>query len=656
MEREGTASRAPLACQGDGEETSTILVVDDEPGIVRMLQAVLERRGFSVLTADSGKVALDLISTRPVDLVVLDIMMPELDGITTCRHLKADPVFRHIPVILLTAKDSLRDKVFGLEMGADDYMTKPFSGEELVARINVQLRIRRMAREVIRRNRELAILNAVAEAVGRSLHQGEVLQAALEKIGEMEEVAAAYILFRDLEAGRVVVVGHNLAGPRGEGLAPIEAKVLQEGLPHCSPDVSQVPDLTPIPVPAEGGSFLLVPLASPGAAAEPARDLVGWTGLLGLFSRPQSRFGEDEVRLFGALGRQLTMALQNTHLFARLERQVGQTQALYHVSASVISSQAVDQVMRAIVERFVEAMQVDRCAITLLAGEGAGHLIVGYDRIKEEPWVQGVELSLDRHPEMRWVLETQQPLIIPDVATEPVLESVRDILLSLQIRSILAIPLLAHEKSIGIVSVSSRGPVRHFTQGEIDFCQTLANQAALAIENARLFAETKRLANTDELTGLYNHRHFYHLCGSEVNRARRYGRPLSLIMLDLDHFKQFNDQYGHLAGDEALRRLAQILRRNSRGVDMVARYGGEEFAIILPETDLEQAAIQADRLRAAVAEYRWPQGRLTVSLGVASLTQEMTKAKELVQAADQALYQAKAGGRNRVSPGTPPSR
>jgi len=154
-------------------------------------------------------------------------------------------------------------------------------------------------------------------------------------------------------------------------------------------------------------------------------------------------------------------------------------------------------------------------------------------------------------------------------------------------------------------------------------------------------------AITDELTSLHNHRHFYRVLQSEVNRAIRYRRHLSLIMLDIDRFKHYNDRWGHLVGDEALRQLAEVLLRNARDVDVVARYGGEEFAIILPETPLEQAGIQAERIRSAVERYPF-QGRLTVSLGVATFVEGMEKAEELVQEADRALYRAKAEGRNRV--------
>jgi two-component system, cell cycle response regulator len=165
----------------------------------------------------------------------------------------------------------------------------------------------------------------------------------------------------------------------------------------------------------------------------------------------------------------------------------------------------------------------------------------------------------------------------------------------------------------------------------------------------------EKLAHTDGLTELYNYRFFQQLLGVEWNRAQRFNRPLSLIMLDLDHFKAYNDLYGHQAGDQALRQLGQLLRRSSRSYDAVARYGGDEFAMILPETSQEMAAEVAERVRVGVesetleGDPRAPGAHLTASLGVATFPEHATEPRALIRKADLALYHAKTCGGNRVS-------
>ncbi len=171
----------------------------------------------------------------------------------------------------------------------------------------------------------------------------------------------------------------------------------------------------------------------------------------------------------------------------------------------------------------------------------------------------------------------------------------------------------------------------------------------LAEANARL----AQLAVTDGLTGLYNHRHFHERLTLEVERSQRSGLPLSLLMLDVDHFKQFNDTYGHPAGDEVLRQLARVLGDARRANDVVARYGGEEFAVILVDTGKFTAAKVAERVRERVVANDFSDaapraGRLSVSIGVATCPDDGTDAEALVRAADTALYTAKRAGRNRV--------
>lgn len=176
--------------------------------------------------------------------------------------------------------------------------------------------------------------------------------------------------------------------------------------------------------------------------------------------------------------------------------------------------------------------------------------------------------------------------------------------------------------------------------------KTLREQAA-QLEKANVTLEA--LARLDGLTGLLNRRTFNERLEEEFRRAARYALPLSVIMIDVDHFKSFNDQFGHPAGDAVLKATAATLLVESRNTDFVARYGGEEFVVLLPNTELQEAALVAERIRRAIEETPSPKRRVTASLGVAALSQGFDGGSALVAAADQALYASKAGGRNRVT-------
>ncbi len=220
-----------------------------------------------------------------------------------------------------------------------------------------------------------------------------------------------------------------------------------------------------------------------------------------------------------------------------------------------------------------------------------------------------------------------------------------------RIRSELCVPLMTKGNIIGVVNVES---VEYdaFDQFDENLLSTFASQLAVGIERARLFKQTRKLAITDELTGLHNRRHFFTLARKEFHRARRYERSLSAIMLDFDKFKEINDTYGHAIGDNVLRTVARCLSDNIRDVDIIGRYGGEEFAIILPETDFHDAKIAAERLRRCAAEQTviTMHGVLsiTISLGIAVLTDDTKNLYELLDRADQALLRAKNRGRNQV--------
>lgn len=224
--------------------------------------------------------------------------------------------------------------------------------------------------------------------------------------------------------------------------------------------------------------------------------------------------------------------------------------------------------------------------------------------------------------------------------------------------SFLAVPLRVKGRVVGILSLNRPRPDA-FTPQEIRLAEAIASQAALAITNARLYAQTLEMSYTDPLTGVPNRRQLFARLEQEWTRSLRFGDELSLLMVDLDLFKNVNDGYGHTVGDAVLRGIALILKRNVRKVDTVARFGGEEFCVVLPRVAKPEAIEVAEKLRRAVAAtpLPGPMGQpplhLTVSIGVASHGADATDVAGLIEKADQALYDAKRGGRNAVFAAAP---
>jgi len=212
-----------------------------------------------------------------------------------------------------------------------------------------------------------------------------------------------------------------------------------------------------------------------------------------------------------------------------------------------------------------------------------------------------------------------------------------------------AVPLIFRERLIGALQVTAVDPSRVWQENEILLLRTVANQVAVAVNHASLFAQIQQQALTDALTGCHNRRSFEMQLDRELKMARRQHQPLSLVMLDLDRFKQLNDSAGHDAGDAALRKLADCFRQELRGVDSAARFGGDEFALILPQAYSEGALIVAERVRARIERIDIPGfGYLSASMGLATFPSHGSSRADLVLAADAALYSAKRAGRNRV--------
>jgi diguanylate cyclase (GGDEF)-like protein len=356
-------------------------------------------------------------------------------------------------------------------------------------------------------------------------------------------------------------------------------------------------------------------------------------------------------RLYRDITRDL--AAKNALLEKRMEqlnRRMSETSTLYEAAGILTSQLALGEVLATVLRLAGELFQSPAASVRLIDDSGerlelAAHAGLGEDYCRRGPVPLGASAA------GRAAL-TGEPVHVVDASRDDVYLK-GELLAHEGLRSLLCLPLLVRGRCIGVMTLYHRRP-RSYEPEELRFLSTFAGTVSIAVDNARLYGEQARLAITDGLTGLYNHKHFHEALAAEVNRARRYGHPISLVLVDIDHFKSYNDTWGHQAGDALLRTLAGIFKAAARQNDLVARYGGEEFAFVLPQTDKRQATALAKRLCRTVERRRCegeeilPGGRLTVSLGVAAYPEDVMHAAELVGRADQALYRAKHLGRNQV--------
>ncbi|MBB3399079.1 MULTISPECIES: PleD family two-component system response regulator [unclassified Rhizobium] len=451
--------------------TARILVVDDIPANVKLLEARLVAEYFDVLTAGDGYQALAICERNQVDLVLLDIMMPGMDGFEVCERLKANPKTSHIPVVMVTALDQPADRVRGLKAGADDFLTKPVNDLQLISRVKSLLRLKTLSDE-------LRIRSDTAHTMGID----ELLRS-----GEGRGDESAQVLLVD-------------------GRANSQERIIKALKPIA--DVCAISD----------------PQAALFEASENPFELV----------IINANFDDyDPLRLCSQL-----RSLERTRYLPLL----------------IITEQGDDDMV-----------------------------------------IRALELGVNDY------------IVRPVDPNELVARSLT------QIRR------------------------KHY--------------------NDRLRASVKQtieLAVTDPLTGLSNRRYLDNHLSTLFNRSMARGRPLSVLITDIDRFKQVNDTYGHDAGDDVLREFANRIRSTVRGADLACRYGGEEFVVVMPDTSPEVAATVAERLRSVVETTPFllkssgQELSVTASFGISSRISSVVTPGQLMKQADLALYEAKTGGRNRV--------
>ena len=451
--------------------SARVLVVDDIPANVKLLEARLMADYFDVLCAHSGAEALEILDRNMVDIVLLDVMMPDMDGFEVCRRIKAKPQTMHIPVVMVTALDQVQDRVTGLQAGADDFLTKPVNDTALISRVKSLVRIKMMTDELRSRAN-------TSEQMG--LDDGSFM-------GRLQHH----------EGGRVLLVDDSRSN------------------------------------------------------AERIRKQVH--GLFDLFveNDPQIVLRRCSDESFDCILINLNMSTFDP---LRLCAQMRSLESSRLLPILALADEADDgKILRA--------------------------LDLGVNDY--------VRLPVDRN-ELLARMKTQ-------VMRKRYTDALRD-------------------------------SIQH----------------------------TMELAIMDGLTKLYNRRYMTTHLNSLLASARDKEKPLSILLMDIDHFKSVNDTHGHDAGDEVLEEFSHRMRKNTRGIDLVCRYGGEEFVVIMPDTDHSLAMVVAERIRKKVAEKPFiiHKGRemleITVSIGLASTENGLESQDVLLKRADEALYQAKKSGRNRV--------
>jgi diguanylate cyclase (GGDEF)-like protein len=364
---------------------------------------------------------------------------------------------------------------------------------------------------------------------------------------------------------------------------------------------------------------------------------------------------DDRTEELLALNQQLAQEIENRKR-AELEaaRRALELSALHTATATLLSTLDLEELLGQILDAAIIAIPAGEKGMLHLVARETGQLemraFIGYS----DPRIQKFAFPGSKGYVAKAV-RLRTPLLIKNVQTDPSIRYDGQIPEVLAIQSAIVVPMILNDQVIGAISLDSHTRAA-FTEDDLRLLVSFAATATAAIRNSQLHMEMQRLAITDPLTNLYNRRGIYELGRREIERSRRFGRPLTAIMFDLDSFKQVNDRYGHNIGDQVLRCVADRVNRNIREVDILGRLGGDEFIIILSETDLFTATNMAERLRKIIAEtpaivdggVSIP---ITVSMGLAKATTGTPDLTSLIHDADQALYMAKQNGRNQVQIG-----
>jgi len=391
-------------------------------------------------------------------------------------------------------------------------------------------------------------------------------------------------------------------------------------------------------------------------------------GVLSIESPQLDGFSSRDRRVVAAFADQCAIALSNARQYTsatdrlaaldlakaelerhsqNLERRHDELKLINSVSAAAIGTLDLDRLLHTAVRSIAKGLRVERVAVDILSDDQTQLEIAAEFRTDDVPVTVGAKLPVRRRSALAEVVFERKAVASDDLESDPLMGDYRDWIRERRLRSGAFLPLVVENRVIGMLSVNATSETRIFSADEVNIFETVANQIAIGVRNARLYGRAKDRANEDSLTGLSNHRYLQERLDHEIARAERAGLPLAIVLLDLNNFKSFNDNFGHQAGDEVLRFVANAVTSCLRTTDIAGRYGGDEFLVILPQADEGGARLLLSRLRRKVEQRNdagFPPIPIEMSAGIAVYPREADNKADLVAAADRAMYADKKRG------------
>jgi len=481
---------------------------------------------------------------------------------------------------------------------------------------------------------KITILYDASQAVLSTFDLDEVLSKILEILRDYFHLQNAAILLLDKPTNEFYVRAQvdwdpahaTVRLPLGKGLIGCSGKLKR---PIYVPDVSKDPRYV------AGNPVTRSELAIPLMVRE---DVVG---VLDCQSDKADAFDAETIDLLTLFSTQASIALQNAELYTLEQRKAAQLEAVNAIARQSTAVLELSELMEKVCRVIVQSFEVDHVAILLKEDDKlalrahCGRLTLAMPIGSVLP--PGAGLCGRALLTGKTVLENDVSAVIGYVTGVQ------------EAASEMCIPLIAFGEALGVLALDSSS-IGAFREEDVQTLESVADMCATAIQNAHYYERVRQMAYLDGLTGIFNRRFFEMRIMQEIERANRYDLALSIIMMDIDHFKKINDEFGHLLGDEVLKQISRLFGQHLRKPDVLCRFGGEEFAVLLPETSGESALAVAEKLRQMVAGYAFPgiPRPVTFSAGVAEFPGNGRTRDELVQAADAALYASKQGGRDRV--------